>query len=100
MEEYVLKHIRTFVEKIGPAENEQSSTVDLGEWANYLTFDVMGEVAFGRDFDMMMTDDNRDVPRLGNAAGHRALIVSLILELPLLFQSCNSFLTNEVGGLK
>ena len=76
MEEYVLKHIRTFIQKIGPAENAESSVTDLGEWSGFLTFDVMGDLSFGRDFGMLENDVLRDIPRLGNAAGHRALIVS------------------------
>ena len=76
IEEFFLKHIRTFISQIGPKETEQVSTVDMGHWSNYLTFDVMGDVSFGKEFGMLEKPDLRDLPRLGNAAGHRALIVS------------------------
>ena len=76
IEEFVLKHIRTFIKQIGPSGNEQCSIIDMGHWANYLTFDVMGDVSFGKDFGMLEKPDLRDLPRLGNAAGHRSLIVS------------------------
>ena len=71
MEQYVLKHIRNFVQKIGPAEDSESSVTDLGQWSGYVTFDVMGDLSFGRDFGMLDNNALRDVPRLGNAAGEK-----------------------------
>ena len=60
--------------------------MDLGHWAKYLTFDVMGDVSCGKDFGMLENEDLRGVPRLGNAAGHRALIAGssrLVFDLGL-----------------
>jgi cytochrome P450 len=56
------------------AEKEQSSTtaeddsdlwgppMDLSDWFNYLTFDVMGKLVFGRVFDIINNPANRYIP--------------------------------------
>ena len=77
MEEYVLPHVRLLSEKIAPTDDEGTTTRDMGLWSNYLTFDVMGDVSFGRDFGMLESDELRDIPDLINGAAHRSLIVSI-----------------------
>ncbi|OQV10800.1 hypothetical protein CLAIMM_14741 [Cladophialophora immunda] len=74
MEDFVLNHVRTFIRKIGPSGRESARVVDMGLWCNYLTFDVMADVAFGKDFGMLEREELRDIPNLVNAAGHRSLI--------------------------
>ena len=80
MEEYILPHIRLFLEKIAPTDDQKSRTMDMGLWSNYLTFDVMGDVSFGRDFEMLENDKLRDIPDLINGAVHRSLIVSITFQ--------------------
>ncbi|KIY02162.1 uncharacterized protein Z520_02300 [Fonsecaea multimorphosa CBS 102226] len=74
MEDFVLNHVRAFIQKIGPSDGESARVVDMGLWCNYLTFDVMADVAFGKDFGMLERKELRDIPHLVNAAGHRSLI--------------------------
>lgn len=75
MEEYILPHIRFFLESIGP-KDDKPSIINIGDWANYLTFDVMGDTAFGSDFQMMKTSMNRVIPEIIHSSNHRSLIVS------------------------
>jgi cytochrome P450 len=80
MEEYILPHIRAFFET---ASEENSSgaeghvwVVDVAKWANYLTFDIMAELAFGKDFGMIEGKASRELPDIIDAAVHLELIVS------------------------
>lgn len=80
MEDIILKHIDEFFD-YGSNENLDSDidkcwTVDLGKWANYLTFDVMGDLVFGQDYGMVRGVENRDLPFVIDAATHWQLLVS------------------------
>ncbi|KAL7268320.1 hypothetical protein RUND412_009059 [Rhizina undulata] len=83
MEEYYLPHMRNLCKII--ANGEQSLPVpgsekekngkwrgDMGLWANYLTFDIMGELTFGKDFRMLYEKTNRGIPDLIGGAAARA----------------------------
>jgi hypothetical protein len=82
MEKYILANIRSFCDALG-AESANASenkgwTVgrNMADWCNYLTFDIMGDLCFGKAFGMLERPDNRfAIELLGNAA-HRHLIVS------------------------
>ncbi|KAH8807633.1 gamma-glutamyltranspeptidase-domain-containing protein [Xylogone sp. PMI_703] len=71
MEDYILPHIRFFLESIGPKDGKPS-IIDVGDWANYLTFDIMGDTAFGGDFQMMKSSMNRGIPEIINYANLRS----------------------------
>ncbi|KAL7271928.1 hypothetical protein RUND412_005291 [Rhizina undulata] len=75
MEQYYLPHIESLCDII--ASGDQSLPIpgndkekngkwrgDMGLWANYLTYDIMGELTFGTDFHMMYEETNRSVPDL------------------------------------
>lgn len=49
---------------------------DVAKWANYLTFDIMAELAFGKDFGMIEGKASRELPDIIDAAVHLELIVS------------------------
>ncbi len=87
MEKYILANIRTFcahlVQDLSsiPATGKYSKTWDepqnMAELSNYFTFDVMGDLCFGKAFGMFERSDNRfAIDLIGNAA-HRHLIVSV-----------------------
>ena len=79
MEPYILPHINSLFkcaseEAIFPSES-RCWTADMGKWGNYLTFDVMGDLVFGRDFGMLAGDESRELPAIIDAAAHRELLV-------------------------
>ncbi len=87
MEKYILANIRTFcahlVQDLSSiqATEKYSKTWDepqnMAELSNYFTFDVMGDLCFGKAFGMFERSDNRfAIDLIGNAA-HRHLIVSV-----------------------
>lgn len=49
-EHLVAEVIDAFVEQIGKLGSSQKG-VDLTNWFNLLTFDIIGELAFGESFD-------------------------------------------------
>jgi cytochrome P450 len=85
MERYVLGNIRTFCEKLGTQPSTQvlgekesngwSVAQNMADWCNYLTFDVMGDLCFGKAFEMLEHKENRHVIDLIGNAAHMHLIV-------------------------
>ncbi|RAH66805.1 cytochrome P450 [Aspergillus aculeatinus CBS 121060] len=59
-------------EKQGPAVVQ-----DLGRWFSYLTYDVMGELCFGKSFDMLIESSRRRLVELVDRAANRHYIVSV-----------------------
>lgn len=87
----MLANERLFCEKLRPQPNMGTATakklngwsmaLNMADWSNYLTFDIMGDLAFGQSFGMLEKSDNRfAIDLVGNAA-HRHLIVRKISSL-------------------
>ncbi|KAL7268464.1 hypothetical protein RUND412_008914 [Rhizina undulata] len=91
MEQYVVPTIDTLCNII--AAGEQSIDFeggekgkgkwrgDMSEWANYLTFDIMGELSYGKNFGMLKSEENRYVPEIIDKTTHRGLICGTITQL-------------------
>lgn len=86
MEKYMLTNERLFLERLCPQPDTEKAVakkttewgvaLNMADWANYLTFDIMGDLAFGQSFRLLERSDNRfAIDLIGNAA-HRHLIVS------------------------
>ena len=56
----------------------------MADWCNYLTFDVMGDLAFGKAFGMLERPDNRFALSLVGSAAQRHLIVHPPTQTPQL----------------
>lgn len=96
MEKYILHNIRSFTDGLvtsrwnhgnsqqmvmggdekktmaggwGPAQN-------MADWCNYLTFDIMGDLCFGKAFNMLEKPDNHFAADMIGMAAHRHSIVS------------------------
>jgi hypothetical protein len=70
MEEYIINNIQKFC-----AHLSSSSPQDMAILCNYLTFDVLGDLGFGKSFGMLDRPENRFVPELIMNAGRQAVIV-------------------------
>ncbi|KAL7271917.1 hypothetical protein RUND412_005300 [Rhizina undulata] len=91
MEQYVLPTIERFCSII--AAGEQSIDFegggkgggkwrgDMSKWVNYLTFDIMGELSFGKSFEMLESEENRYIPGIINKSVYRGLIVGTVTQL-------------------
>ncbi|KUJ17796.1 cytochrome P450 [Mollisia scopiformis] len=84
MEKYILTNIRSFCSKIGTQSGLANSSgakggwgnpLNMADWCNYLTFDVMGELAFGKAFDMLEHEEERHVIKLVANASWMHLIL-------------------------
>ena len=82
VEDYVLGYVRSFVGKLaGGSQGDAgawSPARDVSEWSTYLGFDVMGDLSFGKSFNMLEGDvpENREAAFLLTQAAKRHNIVS------------------------
>ncbi|KAK5710285.1 hypothetical protein LTR17_018991 [Elasticomyces elasticus] len=74
-EEYVVSNVRKFVELLGPGSNglsgenaamttdkNWSPSRDMTEWSNWLAYDIMGNLVFGKSYHCLETEDYRWMP--------------------------------------
>ena len=69
LQSHILNVIRTFCDAIGdfPARNTTrdkkpsawSTPKDMGQWANYMSYDGLGDICYGESFDTLERPDNR-----------------------------------------
>ena len=86
-EEIVLFHIREFFDQ-APKENSVATTqtgekwvADIGTWGNYLTFDVMADMTFGKLLDLVRSSEYRELPNIVDYNVWRASIVRIHCDL-------------------
>lgn len=65
-------------------EDAWTSPVNIANWCDWLTFDIMGDLAFGKAFGMLDHPQNRFAVDLVSSAAHRHLIV----RCPVLLSLC------------
>ena len=83
MEKHVLNHVRTFVELLGDcaphkSDGNKHSGRNMVHWTRWLTFDVIGDLCYGKAFGMLTLEEWRCWPSLIDMAIHRHAIVSII----------------------
>ena len=90
MEKYVLGNVNVACDLIAeearrahdvlqPIPDEKSGWSvprNMANWADWLTFDIMGDLVFGKAFGMLESPQNRFAVDLVSSAAHRHLIVS------------------------
>jgi cytochrome P450 len=47
-----------------PKANEWTEAKDMSRWANYLTFDVLGDLCFGEPFGLLTSEAQRYIPQM------------------------------------
>jgi cytochrome P450 len=69
--------IRDDVERAGGGSEKAALSVprNVARWADWLAFDIMGDLVFGRAFGMLENPQNRFAVDLVSSAAHRHLIV-------------------------
>lgn len=97
MEDVMLLHVRQLCSKLSGYDegesNEKKGVVrNMGNWFSYLSYDVMGELCFGKSFDMLIADGRRHMIGLVDRAANRHYVVCV------LFISC-FLLSFESDGL-
>ncbi len=71
MEEHILDHIEAFCAQLGSTTEPQN----MAQLCDYLTFDVLGDLCFGKSFEMQHKPDNRFVKELISKSAVRVLMV-------------------------
>lgn len=73
----MLGNIQVFVDEIERRSVQLRKGIDMGEMFSWLTFDVMGELCFGKSFGMLRDETTRFVTHLIAQAAHSHYIVSI-----------------------
>ena len=83
MEDVMLLHVRQLCASLAGYSVDEKEKVDsegvvrnLGNWFSYLSYDVMGELCFGKSFDMLIADGKRHMIGLVDRAANRHYVVS------------------------
>lgn len=83
MEKYIVQNVEVATsllnQDVGQVNNQEekgwSLPRNMANWADWLTFDIMGDLAFGKAFGMLDHPQNRFAVDLVSSAAHRHLIV-------------------------
>ncbi|GFF89224.1 isotrichodermin C-15 hydroxylase [Aspergillus udagawae] len=88
MEDVMLLHVRQLCEILtggleGKGEKSATATAifNMGDWFSYLTYDVMGELCFGKSFDMLVSSGRRKMIELVDRAANRHYVCGLWMPL-------------------
>lgn len=88
LEKYILANVRVGCEMLGQKSQQQfsdkgtsnekdwNSAWNAAHWCEWLVFDIMGDLVFGKAFGMLESPANRFATELVGNAAHRHLIVS------------------------
>lgn len=69
-ETFVLANIRTWCKHLGEGAppGEWTREKNMDEWCTYLAYEVMGDLVFGKRFNVMENDEHRQVPAIAMSA--------------------------------
>ncbi|KAK5175611.1 uncharacterized protein LTR77_000750 [Saxophila tyrrhenica] len=89
LEQYVQEHVQKLVDKVGgtvaqPVKDGKgwSGPVDMRSWCNWVVFDIMGDLVFGKSFGTLgEKPENREGIRLLGRAARRNYTVAAMPEL-------------------
>lgn len=63
-EQYILQNITKCCNLLGPRQGDGwSEKRNMTDWANWLAYDIMGDLTFGKSFNCLEGDENRHLPR-------------------------------------
>lgn len=82
IEHYVSSNVDIFCDKLvlkdSQQEGEWGETMNMSSMANYLTFDILAELCFGKgSFGMLVKPDHRHIVDLILHNAYRCMIVSI-----------------------
>ncbi len=72
MEEYMLIHIRVLCDKLASTTEH----IDISKWFTYMAGYILGELCFGKSFELLENNKNRYVMDLISGSAKFALVVS------------------------
>ncbi|OJJ45800.1 hypothetical protein ASPZODRAFT_133663 [Penicilliopsis zonata CBS 506.65] len=86
MEDVMLLHVRQLCAILGgerrASEDRTGRTIrNMADWFSYLTYDIMGELCFGKSFDMLVDSARRHMVHLVDRAAYRHYVCGLWMPL-------------------
>ncbi|KKK12933.1 hypothetical protein ARAM_006916 [Aspergillus rambellii] len=86
MEDVMLLHVRQLCSILGNNQPEKGhiageKTFNMANWFGYLTYDVMGELCFGKSYDMLIDGAKRRMIHLVDRAAYRHYVCGLWMPL-------------------
>jgi cytochrome P450 len=88
MEDVMLLHVRQLCSVLAGYDgnfetyDQKGNVKNMGNWFSYLSYDVMGELCFGKSFDMLVSDSQRHKVGLVDRAANRHYVVSSVVNCP------------------
>lgn len=78
IEPHILEHVRKWCAYLGDelTKGEWTEAKDMATWSDYLTFDVLSDLCFGRSLNVLDSEENRFVVALVPSAAKAAHLVS------------------------
>lgn len=64
---YLIQNVKTFQDVVLQSSKNGkvwSQPFNMSQWSTYLNYDIMGDLVFGRRFDLMTSDSHRFVAKL------------------------------------
>jgi cytochrome P450 len=64
---YLIQNVKTFHDVVlqsSKDDKDWSQPFNMSQWSTYLNYDIMGDLVFGRRFDLMTSDSHRFVAKL------------------------------------
>ncbi|KAJ5263235.1 hypothetical protein N7478_010840 [Penicillium angulare] len=90
MEDVILLHVRQLCASLAGYSVDEKEVLhtaskgvvrNMGNWFSYLSYDVMGELCFGKSFDMLVSDGRRHMIGLVDRAANRHYVCGLWMPL-------------------
>ena len=85
LEPYIIANIEQWCDLLDTNSNGQkteagqwSEAKDMSRWANYLTFDVLGDLCFGKPFGLLTSAAQRYIPKMMMSAMYSLQLVSTL----------------------
>ena len=78
IEPHILEHVRKWCAYLGdgPTRDGWTEAKNMATWSDYLTFDVLSDLCFGRSLNVLDSEENRFVVALVPSAAKAAHLVS------------------------
>ncbi|KAF2816759.1 benzoate 4-monooxygenase cytochrome P450 [Mytilinidion resinicola] len=98
-EPFIQENVARFCEKLAPNDEKKwSEKKDMARWCTWLGFDIMGDLAFGRRFNCLDSEENRYIPTAISSASKYMYYFPFLPGAWLLAPIMNSKLMEYVGG--
>lgn len=75
-EQFVCEKISLFLREIIDPKSFNGQVKNMSNWFDFLAYDIMGHLAFGKGFNMMESDEHHYVQPLLEQFQHRGSVVS------------------------